>query len=96
MTEPAPEFVLDNCRSCNAQIVWAVAEQSLRSLPVDPQPVKNGNIRLIRRDGKAPLARSLTVEQRSRSGGPLYQAHFASCPYADKHRRAGRGRGGGR
>jgi hypothetical protein len=91
-----PPYPIDHCRSCGAEIIWAVAERSLRSIPVDVAPLKGGNIRLIPREDRPPMARSLTVEQRSRtSQGDLRQAHFASCPNADKHRQ-GKHRAGAR
>lgn len=75
-----------NCRSCRAEIVWAIVEKSGRRMPVDraPDPEK-GNVRLLDRftaDGTpicVVLSDSELVEARF-AGERLHLSHFATCP----------------
>ncbi len=83
---PAAEFPVGSCKSCGADVIWAVAEQSLKSIPVDPKPRKDGNIQLLARADRPPIARSLKVADRFGKTG-LRVAHFTSCPHADQHRK---------
>ena len=80
----------DRCRSCKAAIRWAVWSDSGRPVPLDLEPVENGNVGLAgaRVPGGAPRAFVVPEVQRKRfRAGELYVAHFATCPYADEHRR---------
>lgn len=76
------------CRSCGAPVRWVETERG-KPMPIDVDPVANGNIvvRLsdVRRGEVAvvigPLeALSLTTEAR-------YVSHFATCPQAETWRR---------
>jgi hypothetical protein len=80
-------FKLSKCASCAADVIWCVAEQSLKSIPVDPKPVPDGNLQLIARpSGGAPIARSLKVAERFGKTG-LRVAHFVTCPHSAQHRK---------
>lgn len=74
-----------NCRSCGAQIIWAVTQKN-RNIPLDPVPVADGNITLEQRGAElAPLA----IANAIRAPGILYyKSHFATCPNAANHRRS--------
>jgi hypothetical protein len=72
-----------NCRSCNAPVLW-VRTTSGALMPLDAEPVENGNIALI--DGVAHTRRGDLFEEML-PDGPRYQSHFASCPNAAKHRK---------
>jgi len=84
------------CRSCNANILWAVTTKGKR-IPIDPTPVEDGNIRLVVRENHLPpLALVVDFAQRERIGTlremkedrvELFKSHFATCPNAQKHRR---------
>jgi hypothetical protein len=88
----------DVCASCKAPIVWAVTEHGKR-MPVDAEPTITGNIVLShRRAGEPPIAlhqpmnaleRLAAAHDCSPHDGPLrlFTSHFATCPYADQHRR---------
>ncbi len=79
-------FPVERCSTCNAPIIWAVTERA-RDMPVDVEPVADGNISLQDRgQGMAPLARVLSVAKRFGRTG-LRQSHFASCKDAAQHRR---------
>jgi hypothetical protein len=66
----------DVCRTCKRPIVWAITATGKR-IPLDPEPVKGGNLRLV--DGRALAARD--------EPGPRFVTHFATCPFASEHRR---------
>jgi len=87
------EFVVDECRSCQAKVIWAVTTRA-RPMPVDAEPVPDGNIRLEHRgEGTTPLARVLTTTQRFGLTS-LRKSHFASCRDSDTWRqRPGNHRG---
>lgn len=76
--------MLSKCRSCKQPILFALTRKG-RRIPLDPDPVENGNIRLTEVEGrKLPLAR---VVDGTENPGPRYRTHFASCPDADRFRR---------
>lgn len=89
------------CRSCKASIYWAqlVDEQGefarneengrIKAIPVDVEPVQNGNIVLADRQGTI-VARYLRAGETPPMGGRLRVSHFASCPNAKQHRKRGR------
>lgn len=66
------------CRSCNAEIIWAVTEAG-RRIPLDAEPVKSDELRglFVLYDGPERVARTVP---------PVYRTHFATCPNADQHR----------
>jgi hypothetical protein len=75
-----------NCRSCKAPIIWATSKGG-KSMPVDAEPVDDGNVELTDRPGEyvGPIAAVLTGP--SLLGLPLRKAHFTSCPEAEQWRR---------
>lgn len=79
----------NRCRSCCAPVLWTITEAGER-MPVDPDPVADGNLVLSVR-----LAGTDAEHLRSRAFAPLFdrhlqahrfRSHFASCPNADQHR----------
>ncbi len=71
------------CRSCGAQIIWATTAAG-HVIPLDAEPVENGNISLA--DGKAIVVDKGSLFE-TVVGGPYYQSHFASCKDAEKWRK---------
>lgn len=78
----------ERCRSCKKPILWALTENG-RRIPIDPEPVENGNILLQHRPANIPLAVYQTKEMLAalhEHGGlqqyRLYLSHFVSCPQA--------------
>jgi len=70
------------CRSCGAPILWALTENGKR-IPLDAAPAERptGLFRLVEKIGeRTPVAVSV-------SGEAVYLSHFATCPYADQHRK---------
>lgn len=95
MTEIHPSD-LAACRSCKAPIVFAVTEPGGSWNPLDPDPVEDGNVELVGRDGEfqgkpgAIRCRTLTrdeVAQIQLVPTPRYRSHFATCPQASKWRK---------
>jgi hypothetical protein len=79
------------CRSCNAPVVWAITSKTGAAIPLDPNPIADGNVvRIGTATRGAPLVLVLTDEElgRARKQGvvQLYRSHFASCPDADRWR----------
>lgn len=89
----------DTCRSCKAPIEWAYTERG-RRMPVDKEPTPEGNITLSHREqGRSPIAIYNSTEQieekrkQAATRGEdarFFVSHFASCPYANKHRKKDR------
>jgi hypothetical protein len=84
-----PSGLLSACRSCGAEIVWAITGSGKR-MPVDADPTPDGNLILT---DDPPHAVMLVQGQDSLfaagAGGdsPRYTSHFATCEFADQHRR---------
>jgi len=83
------------CTRCKAEIIWAETENG-KPMPLDPEPVEDGNVTLHKRRVGIPVAVVLGRKQLDnlhahavRFGPPvvLYRSHFASCPFADQFRR---------
>jgi hypothetical protein len=82
----ADDFVIEACRSCKAPVVWGVTTKNGATMPVDAEPVDDGNIELRPgAHGKGAVATVLTGP--SLLGGPLRKSHFATCPDAEEWRR---------
>lgn len=76
---------MSRCRSCDAEIVWALTERGKR-MPLDAEPVADGNLYLepVARPGDDPYR-----VRAAREGDPAQHrrvSHFATCPNADDHR----------
>ena len=71
------------CDSCGAEILWVKTIKG-KSMPLDAQPVVDGNIVLLK-----AAAVILSKEQLGQPGrdGPRYKSHFATCPNASQHRK---------
>jgi hypothetical protein len=77
------------CKSCSAPVIWATTTRG-KAMPVDPDPVVEGNLVLEARFGDAPpLARVLGVAKQF-GRKDLRVAHFVTCPQAGQWRRRGR------
>lgn len=74
------------CRSCGAQIIWAVTTSG-RRMPVDAAPVPNGNVALCPHPspGHAPTAHIVSPQAEAHQDD-RFTSHFATCPHADEHR----------
>lgn len=77
------------CRSCAATVRWVVTEADKR-MPLDPDPVEDGNIVALAGDTVRVLAKDELAARKAQPGGPglLYKSHFASCENAAAHRKS--------
>jgi hypothetical protein len=76
------------CRSCRAPIWWCRTPTG-RSIPVDPEPVSQGNLVVGERTAYAGrAARVLRSGEEPAEGETRHVSHFATCPDADRHRSA--------
>lgn len=89
------------CSSCGAEIYWCISTTSGTAVPIDADPVENGNVLLsvASRDcvvGEARrvifkgelLARVLKKDDEVTPGRRRYVSHFATCPNSKAHRKA--------
>jgi hypothetical protein len=73
---------VEHCRSCKADIFWAVTT-ARNSMPIDVDQVKGGTLELEERPGRPPLVRIVKAEPEV----ARYRSHFASCPDAWRWKR---------
>jgi hypothetical protein len=90
MTAPAAtaDWPTEPCegRGCTAQIIWAGTNRG-NAMPVDVDPVADGNV-LLRWVGGKPYAEVIGKGSQARLfGKPARKSHFVTCPDADKFRR---------
>ncbi len=83
------------CRSCNAELIWATTEKG-KQIPLDAEPVENGNIRLEERSypvySRGPLVREEIVltavypeqDRMTRQGVNQYRRHVCTSGKARK------------
>lgn len=82
--------MIANCRSCERRIIWVESDRSGKPMPLDPEPVPFGNIRVIERPGQNRVGRVLTLDELAlidETDELLYLSHFATCPNAHAHRK---------
>lgn len=70
------------CRSCGAEVVWAVSAKSGKRMPVDPVHSATGNLAFNDR-GKVEY-----VDPAGDDPRPRYLSHYATCPDAADWRKA--------
>lgn len=86
------------CKSCRADILWAVTAVRVERMPVDAKAAAMGNVTLYVQPpkGKHParlIATVLTTRQREAArfnDVTLHTSHLATCPNAGSHRRRSR------
>ncbi len=86
-----------HCRSCGAPIVWA-RTNSGKAMPVDAEPVEDGNV--VLRTGPDQSVTAYVLSKRDAEGiqldmyvsRDLYVSHFTTCPTANTWRRRRRRR----
>lgn len=72
------------CKSCQAPVTWLHTESGLR-IPVDVQPVADGNIRII---GDVAHVVGATIDLLDDTDdGTRYVSHFVSCESAAEWRK---------
>lgn len=77
----------DRCRSCKAPVRWAMTDAGKR-MPLDAEPNPKGEWRLAAAPaGELPRAVHVPESRRDALERELMIPHWATCPYADRHRR---------
>ena len=69
---------MTTCKSCHAPIIWGYTING-RRMPLDPEPVADGNLVLDGQKVRAVTAEDAPETRRA--------SHFSSCIDAAKHRR---------
>lgn len=82
----ADPYPVAHCDSCKAPIIWTVTDHAQR-MPVDAQPVdaNSGGGNVVLTPGRPVRARVVT-NPANLFGKTVYRSHFATCPYAERHR----------
>lgn len=75
------------CKGCGELMTWVNTTQG-RAMPLDPAPVPNGNVVIVRDGGGGLLAEYLRRTDTPAPGTPRYQSHFSSCPERARFRRS--------
>lgn len=81
----ARPWTRSRCRSCHASIIWAKTE-GRKMMPVDAEPVEDGNIELTATGNPWPMASPYPPAGFPRAD-LLYVSHYATCPDAEKWRK---------
>lgn len=74
---------IGQCRSCPAKVRWAVTLKNAKPIPLDVNPSDDGNLVVFR--GVAMSRKD--ADARGLGPLPLFTAHFATCPNANRHRK---------
>jgi hypothetical protein len=85
--DPIADLPRVRCKGCDEWMVWLLTTQG-RAMPLDPDPVPNGNIVIVRDGGGGLLAEVLRRTDTPAPGTPRYQSHFSSCPERARFRRS--------
>jgi hypothetical protein len=74
----------NHCKSCRAEVVWALLAKSGAKIPLDAGVFPDGNI--IIRDGKAHVLGPDALAALP-PNTPRFRSHFVTCPNAAQHRK---------
>lgn len=73
------------CKSCGRSILWLKHERTGKVAPIDQMATAEGNILI---DEERGTYRILTTHtERAEYIGRLHMPHFATCPFAARHKR---------
>jgi len=76
------------CRSCRAPVRWVVTAANGRRMPLDPDPVKDGNVWIDGMQDGVPLVKvALCADDVPRNVPIRYVSHFVTCPDAAEWRK---------
>jgi hypothetical protein len=79
-----------SCRTCKAPVIWSQTAKKREPMPVDAEPVADGNVVLEKRWDKKQkefYTAAVTYEPLIHAGQARYRSHFATCPDAAKWRK---------
>jgi hypothetical protein len=74
-------MALDVCKSCGAQIIWALSRASGCAMPIDRKARPDGNVALSG-GGPTPVAEVLRGDDLKalRDAGAAHTSHHYTCP----------------
>jgi len=80
---------MSKCRSCGAEIMW-IKTVNGKNMPVDAEPVyfhqdPSGAEIFVTKGGA--VVHGITAKPGENDVSTGYNSHFATCPFADQHRR---------
>lgn len=84
------EFLIEKCSTCQADIIWAIHERTLKPAPINAEPEPPGKGDLLLFASVAGKATYSMIAVAKRFGRRLRTSHYATCPQAGQHRRRGR------
>lgn len=77
-----------NCRSCGAPVRWCITDVNRKRMPVDPEPVADGNIWVVRTEQATPIIGvALHTDNVPASEALRYVSHFVTCPQSNEWRK---------
>jgi len=77
------------CRSCRAPIRWVIVLPKMKRMPLDPEPVEDGNMWVDHtEDGTPVMSVALSGDGVPRNIPIRYVSHFVSCPDRDSWRKS--------
>jgi hypothetical protein len=76
------------CSSCGSPMTWAITDAKGRRMPLDPDPVPDGNVWVIDHpEHGAPIVGVALHHDDIPADIETYVAHFVTCTDATSHRR---------
>lgn len=76
--ERRPNPDLSACRYCGEMILWVVTDKNGKKMPLDPDPVEDGNVIKVRKaDNGDKIVHMLHRDETTDK--PRYKSHWATC-----------------
>jgi hypothetical protein len=76
------------CRSCKAPVRWVITAANGKRMPLDPEPVQDGNVWIEGMQDGVPLVQvALSGDGVPRNVPIRYVSHFVTCPQREEWRR---------
>lgn len=81
---------MSKCRTCRADIIWAVSVSTGGNMPIDREPAELGNIVMERDPARGGFFGDVLtgddLAAAREKGRPLHLSHFVTCPDHEKWR----------
>lgn len=74
------------CKGCESSMVWAVHESNGRGVPLDPEPVDDGNLVATGETQGDQIVVRYVRKGEDTGVMPRYVTHFSSCTSPDEFR----------
>jgi hypothetical protein len=77
------------CRSCHAPIRWVITAANGKRMPLDPEPVADGNMWVERIENGLPVMEVALSGDGVPTNVPFrYVSHFVTCEHRDQWRKS--------